>query len=102
MQESWRPYLGLTARLSQVWLNRWTLFLLVVVLHLLSIMILLENDLESAKDEALSACLGIEKAGSVLASIPHFMAQGMNKMTAKGIEASLAGLNETYKLTLWR
>jgi hypothetical protein len=95
MAEDCKPYLGLTARLSQVWLNRWTVLLFIVFVHLLFVGSLLKNDIQTAKREALAACLALEKTGSMLASLPHFMARGMNIMTVKGIEASVAALGTT-------
>jgi len=95
MAEDCRPYLGLTARLSQVWLNRWTILLFIVLVHLLSVATLLKNDIATAQREALAACITLEKTGSMLASLPHFMASGMNSLTAKGIEASVTALGTT-------
>jgi hypothetical protein len=96
MTQSYKPYLGLPARLSQVWLNRWTAFLALIFFQLLSASISLRNDLDGAKQEALAACTSLEKTGSVLASLPHYMAGGMNAMTTKGIEASVSALGTTY------
>lgn len=95
MIQNYKPYLGLPARLSQVWLNRWTLLLVLVFFQLLSTAISLKNDLDGAKREALAACTTLEKTSSVLASVPHYMAGGMNAMTTKGIEASVAALGTT-------
>lgn len=96
MTQSYKPYLGLPARLSQVWLNRWTVLLALIFFQLLSASISLKNDLDGAKREALAACTSVEKTSSVLASLPHYMAGGMNAMTAKGIEASVSALGTTY------
>ena len=90
-----RPYLGLPARLSQVWLNRWTLLLVLIFVQLLWTARFLKSDLESARREALAACIALEQTGSVLASFPHYMALGLNTMTAKGIEASVSALVTT-------
>ena len=98
MQTEVKPYLGLPARLSQVWLNRWTLLLFLVFVQLLSTAILLKSDIDGAKREALAACVALERTSSVFASIPHFMATGMNALTARGIEASVSALGTTYIL----
>ena len=90
-----RPYLGLAARLSQIWLNRWTLLLSVIFVNLLLTATLIQKDLQSAQTQALAACLALEQTGSVFASLPHFMALGMNTMTQKGIEASVSALATT-------
>jgi hypothetical protein len=93
-----RPYLGLNARLSQVWINRWTIILVLLFVNVLSTAVLLKNDVQSAKREALSACLAVEQAASTFASLPHFMAQGLNTMTKKGIDASVSALSDSYYL----
>ena len=92
---SYHPYLGLGARLSQIWLNRWTLLLSVIFANLLLTANLLQKDIQTAQGDALAACLALEQAGSVFASLPHFMALGMNTMTQKGIEASVSALATT-------
>jgi hypothetical protein len=95
MTHGYKPYLGLPARLSQIWINRWTLLLVLVFFQLLSTAISLKNDLDGAKREALAACTALEQTSSVLASLPHYMAGGMNAMTTKGIEASVSALGTT-------
>jgi hypothetical protein len=95
MSTVYRPYLGLPARLSQVWLNRWTLLLVLIFVQLVSTAISLKSDLANAKKEALAACTALERTGSVLASLPHFMSQGMNELTVKGMEASVRALGTT-------
>lgn len=90
-----RPYLGLPARLSQVWLNRWTVLLVLVFVQLLSTARFLKSDLEGARREALAACVALEQTSSVLASLPHYMAIGLNTMTTKGIEGSVSALATT-------
>src|ERR1700753_1003704 len=73
------PYLGLRARLSQVWLNRWTILLLLVLVRTLLAVGTLDDGLAPARKEALSACTDVEDAGSTLASMPHYMSQGVNR-----------------------
>jgi len=96
MGQDFRPYLELPARLSQVWLNRWTILLFLIFVHLLSVSSSLKGDIENARKEALTACLTLEKTGSVLASLPHFASYGLNALTSKGIEASVSALASTY------
>lgn len=54
------PYLGLRARLSQVWLNRWTILLLLVLARVLIAATGMQSDMDSAKREAQSACTSVE------------------------------------------
>ncbi|KAJ5679314.1 Plasma membrane fusion protein prm1 [Penicillium macrosclerotiorum] len=92
------PYLGLRARLSQVWINRWTVLLILVLVRLLIAIGSVQSDMASAKREALSACTSVEDMGSAMASMPHYLSQGVNELTAKGIDEAVSGL--TTMLTL--
>lgn len=87
-----KPYLGLRARLTQIWINRFTILLLLVLVRLLFAIASTDSSLQSAKREALSACTQVENIGSSMASMPHFMAQGVNEMTATGVEKAVNGL----------
>ncbi|KAF7512043.1 hypothetical protein GJ744_002756 [Endocarpon pusillum] len=94
------PYLGLRARLSQVWINRWTILLLLVLARSLIAVSSLKNDLDSARREALSACSSVESMGSAMASMPHYMAQGVNELTATGVERAVNGLMEMTTMSV--
>ncbi|OJD31761.1 plasma membrane fusion protein prm1 [Diplodia corticola] len=86
------PYLGLRARLSQVWINRWTILLLLVLVRVLIATANLNDNLGSARTEALSACTSVESVGSAMASMPHYMSRGVNELAASGIEKTVSGL----------
>ncbi|KAF2154305.1 hypothetical protein K461DRAFT_126594 [Myriangium duriaei CBS 260.36] len=86
------PYLGLPARLSQVWINRWTILLLLVLIRTILAIADLDNSLGSARTEALSACTKVENVGSALASMPHYLSGGVNDLTAHGIDKAVNGL----------
>ena len=94
------PYLGLRSRLSQVWLNRWTILLLLVLARTLIAITGINHDLDSARREAVSACTGVESMGSAMASMPHYMSQGINEMAAVGVEKAVHGLNDMTLLTV--
>ena len=94
------PYLGLRARLSQVWINRWTILLLLVLARTLIAIAGLHNDLDSAEREAMTACSKVESMGSALASMPHYMSQGVNEMAASGVEKAINGLMSMLFLTI--
>lgn len=79
------PYLGLRARLSQVWINKWTILLALVLARVLLAVNGLDSDIASAKTEALSACTSVENVGSAMASMPHYLSQGVNEMAADGV-----------------
>ena len=94
------PYLGLRARLSQVWFNRWTVLLSLVVVRVLLATQSLNGDLDSAHREALSACTSVESMGSAMASMPHYMSQGVNELAAMGIEKAVQALENTLLLLI--
>ena len=94
------PYLGLRARLSQVWINRWTILLLLVLVRLLIAIAGLHNDLGSAKAEALSACTEVESVGSAMASMPHYLSAGVNDLAGTGVEKAVNGLMSMLLLTV--
>ncbi|EEH20896.1 plasma membrane fusion protein PRM1 [Paracoccidioides brasiliensis Pb03] len=92
------PYLGLRSRLSQVWFNRWTILLLLILARLLIAIGSLRGNLSSARREALSACTGVESMGSAMASMPHYMSRGVNELTASGVEKAINGLMSMLEL----
>lgn len=94
------PYLGLRARLSQVWINKWTILLLLILARSLIAVTGLNHDLGSARREALSACSAVESMGSTMASMPHYMSQGTNEMAARGVEKAVHGLMSMLLLTI--
>lgn len=94
------PYLGLQGRLSQIWVNRWTVLLLLVLVRMLLATDSLEDKLGSARKEALSACTGVESMGSAMASMPHYMSKGVNELTASGVERAVNGLMSMLTLSV--
>ena len=94
------PYLGLRARLSQIWINRWTVLLFLVLVRVLIAITGLHNDLDSAKTQALSACTGVESMGTAMASMPHYMSKGVNELTAAGVEKAVHGLMSMLFMTI--
>jgi len=97
---NFKPYLGLRARLSQIWINRWTILLLLVLVRLLFAIASTDSSLTSARREALSACTQVENIGSSMASMPHYMSQGVNEMTASGIEKAVSGLMSMLEMSV--
>ncbi|MCJ1227215.1 plasma membrane fusion protein prm1 [Toensbergia leucococca] len=94
------PYLGLRARLSQTWINKWTVLLFLVLVRVLIAIDGLHYELNSAKSEALSACSGVESMGSALASMPHYMSEGVNDLAATGVEKAVNGLMSMLFLSI--
>lgn len=94
------PYLGLRARLSQVWINRWTILLALIICRLLLALRDINYDVQNAKEEALSACTSVENVGSAVASMPHYLSDGVNALAADGVTKAIAGLMDMLMLTI--
>lgn len=94
------PYLGLNARLSQVWFNKWTVLLLLVLLRVLLLIGSLNSNLGDAKVKALSACTKVEDVGSAMASMPHYLSVGVNRLAATGITDVVHGMMKGLDLIL--
>ncbi|PFH62409.1 hypothetical protein XA68_13635 [Ophiocordyceps unilateralis] len=89
---SYTPYLGLPSRLSQIWINRWTILLLLVLVRLLLLIGQLNHNVGDAKAKALSACTKVEDIGSGMASMPHYLSLGVNELAASGIEKAVEAM----------
>lgn len=94
------PYLGLRARLSQIWINRWTVLILLIICRLLLAVGTINHDIASAKTEALSACTSVENVGSAMASMPHYLSQGVNAIAADGVTKAVNGLMDMLMLSI--
>ena len=65
------PYLSLRSRLSQIWMNRWTILLILVLVRVMILIVDLKENVGDAKVKALSACTKVEDVGSAMASMPR-------------------------------
>ncbi|KAI1269696.1 hypothetical protein F5Y18DRAFT_371183 [Xylariaceae sp. FL1019] len=94
------PYLGLRSRLSQIWLNKWTVLILLVLVQFLLTIGSLNDNLDHAKEKALSACTKVEDVGSAFASMPHYLSVGVNKLTASSITNAVQALTTILDMIL--
>lgn len=94
------PYLGIKARLSQIWINRWTILILLVLVRVLLASTNLQGNMDNAQAQALSACNSVQSAGSAMASLPHYMAQGVNELAADGVTKAVNGLVQVLELMI--
>ena len=76
------------------------MLLLLVLVRTLFAVASLNNNLASARREALSACTSVESIGSAMASMPHYMSLGVNHMTADGINKAVNGLMDMVTLSV--
>jgi len=88
--------------LLTIWrrINRWTVLLLLVLIRTLFALASLDDNLGSARREALSMCTSVENAGSAMASIPYYMSDGINELSASGIERAINGLMQMLILSI--
>ncbi|KAL2117346.1 hypothetical protein VTJ04DRAFT_9514 [Mycothermus thermophilus] len=94
------PYLGLRARLSQLWFNRWTILLLLVLIRVVLLTGSLNDNIGDAKVRALSACTKVEDIGSAMASMPHYLSVGVNALASEDITKSVSGTVHLLNLLL--
>ncbi|KAK4108586.1 plasma membrane fusion protein PRM1 [Canariomyces notabilis] len=94
------PYLGLRARLSQLWFNRWTVLLLLVLVRVIILTGSLNENIAEAKQKALSACTKVEDVGSAMASMPHYLSVGVNSLASDGITKAVSAMVQVLMLIL--
>ncbi|KAF4971516.1 hypothetical protein FSARC_1676 [Fusarium sarcochroum] len=94
------PYLSLRSRLSQIWMNRWTILLILVLVRVMILIVDLKENVGDAKVKALSACTKVEDVGSAMASMPHYLSRGVNELAASGIEKSVDAMVYLLDLVL--
>ncbi|KAK3304942.1 uncharacterized protein B0T15DRAFT_256100 [Chaetomium strumarium] len=94
------PYLGLRARLSQLWFNRWTILLILVLVRVILLTGSLNDNLGDAKAKALSACTKVEDIGSAMASMPHYLSVGVNSLASDGITKAVSGMVKILMMIL--
>ncbi|KAL6854047.1 hypothetical protein J3F83DRAFT_506419 [Trichoderma novae-zelandiae] len=94
------PYLSLRSRLSQVWINRWTVLSVLVLVRTIILTAQLRDNLVTAEAQALSACTKVEGVGSAMASMPHYLSSGVNELVAMGVEKTVHGMVEMLDLVI--
>ncbi|TFB04303.1 Plasma membrane fusion protein PRM1 [Trichoderma ghanense] len=94
------PYLSLRSRLSQVWINRWTVLIVLVLVRTIILTGQLHDNLVTAEAQALSACTKVEDLGSAMASMPHYLSSGVNELVAMGVEKTVHGMVEILDLVI--
>lgn len=94
------PFLNLPSRLSQIWINRWTILLLLVLVRVVFLIAQLNDNVDEAKTKALSACTKVEDVGSAMASMPHYLSVGVNDLAAGGIEKAVHAMIKGLDLVL--
>lgn len=90
----YRPYLNLKERLSQIWMNYYTISIVLVILKLLMLYKSLNNSLNNSKDTTIEVCENIET----------LLDKFLNNFNQLAIKTSnyliIQTINTTYKLVL--
>ncbi|KAH9431054.1 hypothetical protein MCOR02_008363 [Pyricularia oryzae] len=94
------PFLGLKARLSQIWMNKWTILLLLVLVRVIILIAGLIENIGDAKVKALSSCTKVEDIGSAMASMPHYLSVGVNKVATESIASAISGMVQVLMLIM--
>lgn len=94
------PYIELRARLSQIWINQHTIFLVLIIIKLVLFNVSLTSSLESTEKYTMSSCKAAENIGSSAASTPHYLALGANSMIDMSLTSARNGLIQALMLTL--
>ncbi|AET37328.1 pheromone-regulated protein PRM1 Ecym_1070 [Eremothecium cymbalariae DBVPG len=88
-----KPYLELRERLSQIWINRYTLLLLLCLVKLLLFAKSLHNSLNQSEEYILDHCFTIDHYYNTLRNgTPHYMGKIGNYLITKSLEGSVDGL----------
>lgn len=95
-----RPYLNLKERLSQIWFNYYTIFLLLLVLKLLIFKISLDHSLSESREQTYSACQAAEKYTSYIASVPHYISKYTNVLIANSMKEAHKQMISALNLAL--
>ncbi|BGP51676.1 plasma membrane fusion protein prm1 [Rhodotorula kratochvilovae] len=99
-QRALKPYLGPRAHLSLSWLSQHFLALLLVLVALAFLLAQIPALVADAKSSLNAACAGVEGAASVAVSLPHYMADGVNEMNVRAVNALSEGAGTVLDLML--
>lgn len=94
------PYLNLRDRLLQIWINQYTIMLIVLGLKVFFFRALLANSVDHAFRTTSLFCLVANRYSSSVLSAPHYAAEGLNNLVEVGVRKANAALNELVGMLL--
>ncbi|SCV03047.1 LANO_0G01816g1_1 [Lachancea nothofagi CBS 11611] len=98
---SLKPYLQLRDRISQVWLNQYTILLILTMVKIVLFSLSLKNAIATSRDYALSSCDSIDYFYSeFMNSAPAYMCQFGNYLIEKSIQESVKASLKTVSLLI--
>ena len=74
--------------------------MLLVLIRVILLSGSLTENIGDAKLKALSACTKVEDVGSAMASMPHYMSKGVNKMASESMKGALDAMASVLKAIL--
>ena len=95
-----RPYLNLRERLTQFFVNPYTVVLALFIIKLFFFLNTLINSLENAKSQTHLLYRAIELYASNIVSFPHYVTKASNFIIAKSLTATNDGLVKSLQLLL--
>lgn len=87
-----KPYIGLGARLSQIWINQYTIFLILIIIKITSFVSTLHMLLNTAENSTNSNCNSAETVASHALAAPHDLAYGATVILEKGVQYGILAL----------
>ncbi|ODV60168.1 pheromone-regulated protein PRM1 ASCRUDRAFT_76670 [Ascoidea rubescens DSM 1968] len=95
-----KPYINLIDRLSQLWLNKYTLFLILMAIKIFLFQKAILSSLSTAELFTQQSCQWMENTATTLASLPHYMGKTANTLLLKGINEINDAIISSTKLLL--
>ncbi|KAJ3173096.1 plasma membrane fusion protein prm1 [Geranomyces variabilis] len=83
--KDWNVAEGLWAKISRAFVTNIVFSLVIVLLALITLSQQVQERGEQAKQSMQRACSGLEVGATALASLPHYAADGVNRMTIDGV-----------------
>lgn len=94
------PYIGLRARLSQIWLNEYTIAALLILIKLILFRLSINSGLSGIEQFVTGNCDTTSSILSSAASVPHYAASGVNKLVSMGANQTVEGVIDSLLLVI--
>lgn len=94
------PYLTLSDRLTQIWINQYTILVILIGIKVLLFGISLKGSLARSETYTINSCNLLDKYASNVMSMPHYTAKAANAMIAKSVEEANNATVKGLKLLL--
>lgn len=95
-----KPYLNLRDRISQTWINKYTIILILISLKLIIFKNSLLNSLNLIQNYTINSCPTIDTVSSNLVSLPHYLSKSANYIILNSIDQINDSTKDALKLIL--